>query len=87
MSPVALNLLNDAYDQYQKTGSAFIEYECNPLNLVDFVNGVQELFEKRYIDDIPDYILDSCPTFTIGTSIYFTITHLGIEYMGSMRKL
>ncbi len=77
MSPSAFKLLCYAYDRFQETGSAYIEYQAPKGNDLTFAaNAVEELSEEGCISEVVE--------FALGFS--FRLETIGIEYVRSHRE-
>lgn len=83
MSPVAWNILSSAYENYLKTGDYYFMYQWENRNeFEDAIIGASQLYQDKYIDDVPDYVKPGySSSFSIPAVIDFNLTDAGIEYM------
>lgn len=79
MNKYAAEILKVAYYQYQQAHSVHcsIQLSGNANDLVAYRNAVRNLFTDGYIDNLVNN----------GLSISFDLSAIGIEYMGTDRKL
>lgn len=82
LSSFSRQLLQEAYDHYQKTNdSEFVILPKNPYYLIHVLNSVETLKDHGFIDNITSNLLNADSINIVPTEhMSFCITRAGIEY-------
>ena len=88
MSPAAFKILTQAYNHYLESYDRHFSYLFkNADDLFYSVNGVLQLDEDGYIDNVSDNVYASQISIVPPEPISFDLSDRGIDYMRSHWKL
>lgn len=88
MSYIKYPLLEEAYDQYQRTlNNEFVVIPKNPEYLISVLNAIPTLLECGYITDVtPNLLHDASIDIVPLEHMSFSITGDGIKYVRCGRE-
>ena len=88
MSYIKYPILEEAYDQYQRSlNREFTVVPKNPEYLIDVLNTISTLLERGFVADVTDNLLNNASIELQPLEhMAFTITTTGIEYVRRCRE-